>query len=200
MNPKEIDEIADIYTFCITKKEYIKKSEMVDLMIFYEIVEDILNEYPKYNDKGLEVIKEGLKIIYKVIYDPNKFSEKLIKYGLYLDDKIKEYISSVKINKFIDFSEIDDYNVREINKLRIRIRILEAMFWRASKNLDNNGLYLSIPFFLNKSSKYIFYFIVKEFNDKLKFLEEKEINIDYNKERFEKLYNAYKKMNLKDFI
>ena len=171
MSPKDDPEKKHFYTYCINEKDFIKKGKKTELFIFYEHIEKTLNEFPKINDEVFEIIRLFLNNIYLLISKPEE-NEKYLKYAVYVEEKAEELekIGKEKIKNFIDFSDIDNEEIKKLNNLRINIRILEDLFWLVVKNkeIPNDGLYLVIPHFLNVSSKYVFYYIVVKYYDKLK--------------------------------
>ncbi|GEM_PF-2084932 len=194
-------EKRHFYSYCILKKEFIKKSEALELFLFYEFIEKTINEFPKIKDKDFIIIKNILQNIYKIIAKPD-IVESYLKYIVYLEEKAEDLEEKGKkmINNFIDFGDIDDKTIKELNNLRINMRILENLFWIAARKLENNGLYLIIPHFLNIASKYIFYYIVVNYKDKLKYIEEPKVEIKFNEEKYKRYLEIYKNKNLFDFI
>ncbi|BFI73789.1 hypothetical protein YN1_7760 [Nanoarchaeota archaeon] len=203
MNVKEDPSKKHFYTYCISEKDYIRKSKATDLFLFYEFIEKTLNEFPNIKDENLDIIRLFLENIYLLISKPEE-NEKYLKYAVYLEEKAEELEKEGKnkINYFIDFSSIEDKEIKELNNLRINIRILEILFWNIVKNnqIPDNGLYLTIPHFLNVASKYIFYYIVNKYFDKLKPLERLNIEINYNEEKYKKYLENYKNKSLKEYI
>jgi len=204
MNSKNDIEKKHFYTYCISEKDYIKKGEKVELFIFYEYIEKTLNEFPKTNDEVLEIIRLFLNNIYLLISKPEE-NEKYLKYAVYIEEKAEELekIGKEKIKNFVDFSDIDDEEIKKLNNLRINIRILEDLFWLVVKNkeIPNNGLYLVIPHFLNVSSKYVFYYIAVKYYDKLKPIKRLDnIEIKYNEEKYKEYLNKYKNKSLYEYI
>jgi len=203
MNPKNDPEKKHFYTYCINEKDFIKKGEKVELFIFYEYIEKTLNEFPKINDEIFEIIRLFLNNIYLLISKPEE-NEKYLKYVIYIEEKAEELekIGKEKIKNFVDFSDIDDEEIKKLNNLRINIRILEDLFWLVVKNkeIPNNGLYLVIPHFLNVSSKYVFYYIVVKYYDKLKPIKRLDNIIKYNEEKYKEYLNKYKNKKLDEYI
>jgi len=204
MNPKDDIEKKHFYTYCISEKDYIKKGERVGLFIFYEYIEKTLNEFPKIDDEVLEIIRLFLNNIYLLISKPEE-NEKYLKYVIYIEERAEELekIGKEKIKYFVDFSDIDDEEIKKLNNLRINIRILEDLFWLIAKNkeIPNNGLYLVIPHFLNVSSKYVFYYIVVKYHDKLKPIKRLDnIEVKYNEEKYKEYLNKYKNKRLDEYI
>ncbi|MFP3290046.1 MAG: hypothetical protein RXN31_02410 [Candidatus Nanopusillus acidilobi] len=204
MNPKDDPEKKHFYTYCISEKDYIKKGERVGLFIFYEYIEKTLNEFPKIDDEVLEIIRLFLNNIYLLISKPEE-NEKYLKYAVYIEEKAEELekIGKEKIKNFIDFSDIDNEEIKKLNNLRIDIRILEDLFWLIVKNkeIPNNGLYLVIPHFLNVSSKYVFYYIAIKYYDKLKPIKRLDnIEVKYNEEKYKEYLNKYKNKKLDEYI
>jgi len=204
MNPKNDPEKKHFYTYCINEKDYIKKGERVEMFIFYEYIEKTLNEFPKINDEIFEIIRLFLNNIYLLIAKPEE-NEKYLKYAVYIEEKAEELekIGREKIRSFVDFSDIDNEEIRKLNNLRINIRILEDLFWLVVKNkeIPDNGLYLVIPHFLNVSSKYVFYYIVVKYYDKLKPIRRLDIiEVKYNEEKYREYLNKYKNKKLDEYI
>ena len=203
MNPKNEIDKKHFYTYCISEEDYIKKSKGASLFLFYEYIEKTLNEFPKIEEKDFEIIKLFLENIYLLISKPEE-NEKYLKYAVYLEERAEELEKEglKKINYFIDFSSIEDKEIRELNNLRINIRILEDMFWIVvkDKGIPNNGLYLVIPHFLNVASKYVFYYIVNKYYDKLKPIKRLEFDVNYNEEKYKKYLESYKNKSLKEYI
>ena len=203
MNPKEDLEKKHFYTYCIIENGFIRKVEKVGLFIFYEYIEKTLNEFPKINDVIFEIIRLFLNNIYLLISKPEE-NEKYLKYVVYIEEKAEELekIGKEKIKNFIDFSDIDDEEIKKLNNLRINIRILENLFWLVVKNkeIPNNGLYLVIPHFLNVSSKYVFYYIVVKYYNKLKPIKRLDNIIKYNEEKYREYLNKYKNKKLDEYI
>jgi hypothetical protein len=203
MNPKEDLEKKHFYTYCISENGFIKKGEKVELFIFYEYIEKTLNEFPKINDEIFEIIRLFLNNIYLLISKPEE-NEKYLKYVVYIEEKAEELekIGKEKIKNFVDFSDIDDEEIKKLNNLRINIRILENLFWLVVKNkeIPNNGLYLVIPHFLNVSSKYVFYYIVVKYYDKLKPIKRLDNIVKYNEEKYREYLNKYKNKKLDEYI
>lgn len=203
MNPKEDISKKHFYTFCLSRKTYIKKSEGINLFLFYEFIEKTLNEFPKIENKDFEIIRLFLNNIYYLISIPEE-NKNYLKYVVYLERKAEEMEKEgLKIVKnFIDFSKIDDKEIKELNNLRINLRILEILFWNIIKNkeLPDNSFYLVIPHFLNVSSKYVFYYIVLNYKDKLKYLERLKLDIEFDENLYKKYLEAYKDKKLYDYI
>jgi hypothetical protein len=204
MNPKNDPEKKHFYTYCINEKDFIKKGKRTELFIFYEHIEKTLNEFPKINEEILEIIRLFLNNIYLLISKPEE-NEKYLKYVTYIEEKAEELekIGREKIKNFIDFSDIDNEEIKKLNNLRINIRILEDLFWLVVKNkeIPNNGLYLIIPHFLNVSSKYVFYYIVVKYYDKLKSIKRLDnIEVKYNEEKYREYLNKYKNKSLDEYI
>ncbi|MGC9133078.1 MAG: hypothetical protein ACP5GJ_01575 [Nanopusillaceae archaeon] len=207
MNPKNELDKRHFYTYCINEKDYIKKSKAISLFLFYEYIEKTLNEFPKINDEYLEIIKIILQNIYLLIAKPEEI-EKYFKYIIKLENKAEELEKEgmKKMNYFIDFSSIENKEVKELNNLRINIRVLEIMFWDGVKNnnIPDDGLYLVIPHFLNVASKYIFYYIVINYYNELKPVKRiDEIKIELNEEemkRYKEYLEIYKNKKLSDYL
>ena len=204
MNPKEDPEKKHFYTYCINEKDFIKKGKKTELFIFYEYIEKTLNEFSKINDEVFEVIRLFLNNIYLLI-SKSEENEKYLKYVIYIEEKAEELekIGKEKIKNFIDFSDIDNEEIKKLNNLRINIRILEDLFWLVVKNkeIPNNGLYLVIPHFLNVSSKYVFYYIAVKYYDKLKPIKRLDnIEVKYNDEKYREYLNKYKNKRLDEYI
>jgi len=204
MNPKNDPEKKHFYTYCINEKDFIKKGKKTELFIFYEHIEKTLNEFPKINDEVFEIIRLFLNNIYLLI-SKSEENEKYLKYVIYIEEKAEELekIGREKIKNFIDFSDIDNEEIKKLNNLRINIRILEDLFWLVVKNkeIPNNGLYLVIPHFLNVSSKYVFYYIVVKYYDKLKPIKRLDnIEVKYNEEKYREYLNKYKNKSLDEYI
>lgn len=204
MNPKEDPEKKHFYTYCINEKDFIKKGKKTELFIFYEHIEKTLNEFPKINDEFFEIIRLFLNNIYLLI-SKSEENEKYLKYVIYIEEKAEELekIGREKIKNFIDFSDIDNEEIKKLNNLRINIRILEDLFWLVVKNkeIPNNGLYLVIPHFLNVSSKYVFYYIVVKYYDKLKPIKRLDnMIVKYNEEKYREYLNKYKNKSLDEYI
>ena len=199
MNYKENLEAKNFYTFCIG--EWIKKSEKSKLFLFYNFIEKTLNEFPKIKEKEFEVIRFLLLNLYKIIAIPEKFEEYL-KYVVFLERRAEDLEEKCKdlINHFVDFSVIEKQEIKDLNNLRINLRILESLFWEAAYELKDDGRYLVIPHFLNVASKFVFYYIVYKFRDDLKELTEKIEEIEYNKELYEKYKEIYTKKSLKEYL
>jgi hypothetical protein len=207
MNPKNELDKRHFYTYCINEKDYIKKSKAISLFLFYEYIEKTLNEFPKINDEYLEIIKIILQNIYLLIAKPEEI-EKYFKYIIKLENKAEELEKEgmKKMNYFIDFSSIENKEVKELNNLRINIRVLEIMFWDVVKNnnIPDDGLYLVIPHFLNVASKYIFYYIVINYYNELKPVKRiDEIKIELNEEemkKYKEYLEIYKNKKLSDYL
>jgi hypothetical protein len=207
MNPKNEPDKKHFYTYCISEKNYIKKAKATSLFLFYEYIEKTLNEFPKVKDEYLEIIRIILQNIYLLIAKPEEI-EKYFKYIIKLENKAEELEKEgiKKVNYFIDFSSIENKEIKELNNLRINIRILEIMFWEVvkNKNIPDNGLYLVIPHFLNVASKYIFYYIVINYQNELKPIKRiDEIKIELNEEEIKKCkeyLESYKNKKLSDYL
>ncbi|MEM1895848.1 MAG: hypothetical protein QXR54_01545, partial [Nanopusillaceae archaeon] len=182
-------------------KNFVKKSDISNFLLFLEYIEKTLSEFPK-EEGDLKMIKNILSNIYRLFAIP-KEAEEILKYVVYLEEKANdlERIGKSFVKDFIDFAEIDNENIRKLNNLRVNIRILENLFWIAAKEIEiNDGLLLVIPHFLNIASKYIFYYIVVNYKDELKYIKRDLGNIKYNEDLYKKYLEKYKKENLKNYL
>ncbi|MEM1684369.1 MAG: hypothetical protein QW184_01475 [Nanopusillaceae archaeon] len=189
------------YTYCVLNKKFIKKSNIPNFLLFLEYIEKTLSEFPK-EEGDLKIIKNVLSNIYRLFAIP-KESEEILKYVVYLEEKAYELekIGKTMVKDFIDFAEIDNDKIRKLNNLRVNIRILENLFWIAIKEIKiNDGLLLVIPHFLNVASKYIFYYIVVNYKDDLKYIERNLGNIEYNENLYKEYLEKYKNKNLKEYL
>ncbi|MEM4571528.1 MAG: hypothetical protein QW038_01550 [Nanopusillaceae archaeon] len=189
------------YTYCVLNKKFIKKSNIPNFLLFLEYIEKTLSEFPK-EEGDLKIIKNVLSNIYRLFAIP-KESEEILKYVVYLEEKAHELekIGKTMVKDFIDFAEIDNDKIRKLNNLRVNIRILENLFWIAIKEIKiNDGLLLVIPHFLNVASKYIFYYIVVNYKDDLKYIERNLGNIEYNENLYKEYLEKYKNKNLKEYL
>jgi len=190
------------YTFCIINKSLVKKSKVSNLLLFMEYIEKTLSEFPRIRDEDLELIKYLLSNLYRIFAD-QKFGEDFLKYVVYLEEKTKKLEEEGKkyIKDFIDFSSIEDQTIKELNNLRINARILENLFWNAAKEIDKrDGIMLVIPHFLNVLSKFIFWYIVANFKDKLKYIKKDFKEVKFNEELYKKYLETYKKITLNDYL
>ncbi|BBL45528.1 hypothetical protein MJ1_0364 [Nanobdella aerobiophila] len=206
MNPKNDPDKKNFYTYNIIEKAYIRKARAIDLFLFYEYIEKILNEFPKINNEYINIIRSFLENIYYLISNPEE-NIKYLKYVVHLELEAErlEKEGLKRLNYFIDFSSVDDNIIKLLNGVRIDIRILELLFWNAVKNnmIKDNPNYLVIAHFLNMASKYIFYYIVNNYYEKLKPLERINTDINLNKEeedKYKKYLEAYKDKSLKDYL
>jgi len=190
------------YTFCIINKSLVKKSRISNILLFLEYIEKTLLEFPKVQDEDFELIRYLLSNLYRIFAD-QKFGEDFLKYVVYLEEKTKKLEEEGKkyIKDFIDFSSIEDQTIKELNNLRINARILEDLFWNAAKEIDKrDGIILVIPHFLNVLSKFIFWYIVVNFKDKLKYIKKDFKEVKFNEELYKKYLETYKKVTLNDYL
>jgi len=190
------------YTFCIINKKFVKKSKVSNLLLFMEYIEKTLSEFPKIRDEDFELIKYLLSNLYRIFTDI-KFGEDFLKYVVYLEEKTKKLEEEGKmyIKDFIDFSSIEDQTIKELNNLRINVRISEDLFWNAAKEMDKrDGIMLVIPHFLNVLSKFVFWYIVVNFKDKLKYIKKDFKEVKFDEELYKKYLETYKKVTLNDYL
>jgi len=201
MSYKDNPETKHFYS--ITCDGWSKKKDKSFVFLFLEVIEKTLNDYPKVRDDVLDIIKQFLKSIYVLLWDPNKY-EYFLRVTVYVEERAEELEKNCKLSDFVDFSEIDDEDIKVLNNLRINLRILESLFWEAAEQLPDKGEYLIIPHFLNVSSKYVFYYIMDKY-DIQKFYRGSKLLVDFNKlnvdeKKFREYCQIYKSKKLSDFL
>ena len=190
------------HTYCVIGKNYIKKSRISNFLLFMEYIEKTLSEFPDVEDKDFDIIKYLLSTIYLIFAEPKEAKEQL-KYIVYLEEKAKKMEEEGKkyVKDFIDFSSIKNPKIKELNNLRVNIRILESLFWNAVREIEKrDGFLLAIPHLLNVLSKYVFWYIVLNYKDELKYIKKKFEEVEFDEALYKKYIETYEKSSLDDYL
>ncbi len=197
------DNLETKHFYSITCDGWNKKKDKSSVFLFLETIEKTLNDYPKNKDDVLEVIRQFLKSVYVLLWDSSKY-ESFLRAAVYVEGKAEELEKKYKLSEFVDFSEVENDEIKALNNLRINLRILESLFWESAEQLPDRGEYLVVPHFLNVASKYVFYYIIDNY-DIQKFYRGSKLLIDFNKlnvdeDKFKKYCWIYQNKKLSDFL